>query len=190
MILLIDNYDSFTYNLYQYLGEMGEKIVVKRNDKITLDEIDHMAPDQIILSPGPGTPNSAGICLDLIQTFSGRIPILGVCLGHQSIAQAFGGDIVHAPEIFHGKTSRIRHNNTGIYEGLPQMLEVGRYHSLIADSATLPKCFERTAWTEEGIIMGIRHKEHPTVGIQFHPESILTAEGKELLHKFLSLYPN
>lgn len=188
MILLIDNYDSFTYNLYQYLGEMGEKIVVKRNDKITLDEIDHMAPDQIILSPGPGTPNSAGICLDLIQTFSGRIPILGVCLGHQSIAQAFGGKIVHAPEIFHGKISRIQHDNTGIYEGLPQMLEVGRYHSLIADRATLPNCLKPTSWTEEGIIMGIRHKEHPTVGIQFHPESILTVEGKHMLQKFLSLY--
>ena len=185
MILLIDNYDSFTFNLYQYLGEFGMEIQVHRNDRISLEEIERLAPQSIILSPGPGNPKSAGICIDAIKRFTGSIPILGVCLGHQSIAEALGGKVVHAPSIFHGKTSEIYHDNSGIYEGMPQGIEVGRYHSLIVERETLPDCFQISSWTKDGIIMGIRHKEHITEGIQFHPESILTPQGKQLLKNFV-----
>ncbi|MBU2512047.1 aminodeoxychorismate/anthranilate synthase component II [bacterium] len=185
MILLLDNYDSFTYNLYQYLGELGEEIVVFRNDKITLDEIEEMTPKQIVLSPGPGRPAQAGIMIDLIKRFAARIPILGICLGFQGIGEAFGGKVIHAPELFHGKTSTINHTGSGIFAGLPQTIEVGRYHSLIVERETLPDCFSITAWTEDDLIMAIQHNRFPITGIQFHPESILTADGKTMLKNFL-----
>ena len=190
MLLMIDNYDSFTYNLVQYFGELGANVEVHRNDKISLDEIKALDPEKIVISPGPCTPNQAGISLDVIQAFAGKKPILGVCLGHQSIGQAFGGDIIHASQIMHGKTSDVYHNNTGIFKELPSPLKATRYHSLVIDKMTLPNCFEITAWTqnEDGSIdeiMGVRHKTLNIEGVQFHPESILTEHGHALLKNFL-----
>ena len=187
MLLAIDNYDSFTYNLVQYLGEMGEDIRVFRNDKITIQEIEILKPDRIVISPGPCTPNEAGISMDLIKYFAGKIPILGVCLGHQSIGAAFGGDIIRAPRLMHGKTSLIYHDGRTIFEWLPNPFEATRYHSLLIKKETLPDCLEISAWTDQDEIMGVRHKEFIVEGVQFHPESILTAGGKDLLRNFLRL---
>jgi anthranilate synthase/aminodeoxychorismate synthase-like glutamine amidotransferase len=190
MLLMLDNYDSFTYNLVQYFGELGADVHVHRNDKITIAEIEALNPEKIVISPGPCTPNEAGISLEVIKYFAGKKPILGVCLGHQSIAQAFGGDIIHASEIMHGKTSPIHHNNSSVFKGLDNPVTATRYHSLVIDKNTIPDCFEITAWTQtdEGEfdeIMGIRHKTLPIEGVQFHPESILTEQGHELLKNFL-----
>ena len=190
MILMIDNYDSFTYNLVQYLGELGAEVKVVRNDRITVGEIESLAPGRIVLSPGPCTPNEAGVSLAVIEHFSGRLPILGVCLGHQSIGQAFGGHIVHAREIMHGKTSMIHHRGEGVFNGLDDPFEATRYHSLVIEKQSLPECLQLTAWTEtEGRevdeIMGVRHREFPVEGVQFHPESILTEHGHDLLRNFL-----
>jgi len=185
VILMIDNYDSFTYNLVQFLGELGEELKVFRNDKITLEQIEALKPDHILVSPGPCTPNEAGISLQVIEKFSGKIPILGVCLGHQSIAQAFGGKVVRAERLMHGKTSPIHHDGKTIFSGLPSPFTATRYHSLIADKASLPDCLEISAWTEEGEIMAIRHKTLPVEGVQFHPESIMSEHGKELLANFV-----
>jgi len=185
MILVIDNYDSFTYNLVQYLGEMGEELAVYRNDEITVDEVEAMAPDQIIISPGPCTPNEAGISLATIRRMARQTPILGVCLGHQSIGQAFGGEIVRAGRLMHGKTSPIRHDGRTIFRGLPYPFEATRYHSLLVRRDTLPDCLEISAETEEGEIMGLRHRHLPVEGVQFHPESVLTQHGKELLRNFV-----
>jgi para-aminobenzoate synthetase component 2 len=187
MLLMIDNYDSFTYNLVQYLGELGEDIKVFRNNKITIQEIERLAPERIVVSPGPCTPKEAGISVDVIKHFSGKIPILGVCLGHQSIGAAFGGDIIRAPRLMHGKISVIHHDGKTIFESLPNPFEATRYHSLLIKKETLPVCLEITAWTDIGEIMGVRHKEHAVEGVQFHPESILTAVGKDLLRNFLKL---
>ncbi len=186
MILLIDNYDSFTFNLYQYLAELGAGVLVRRNDVITLDEIEHMQPERIVISPGPGTPSEAGISVDTIRRFAGEIPILGVCLGHQSLAVAFGGEVVRAPSLMHGKISSISHDGRGIFDGLPSPFVATRYHSLIVDEATLPDCLEVSARSEHGLIMGLRHREYDVEGVQFHPESILTTVGKELLANFLN----
>jgi anthranilate synthase component 2 len=190
MLLMIDNYDSFTYNLVQYFGELGADVRVYRNDQISLDEIEKLAPDRIAISPGPCTPDQAGISLDAVRSFAGRIPILGVCLGHQSIGQAFGGRIVHADHIMHGKTSMIYHKDSGVFRGLSNPLEATRYHSLVIEKASLPHCLEITAWTEtpDGAldeIMGVRHKQLAVEGVQFHPESILTEHGHEILKNFL-----
>ncbi len=185
MLLMIDNYDSFTFNLVQYLGEMGQEIEVRRNDAVTLGEIAVLQPKVIVLSPGPCTPNEAGICLDLIAHFAGQVPILGVCLGHQAIGQAFGGEVVRAPRLMHGKTSLIYHDTRTIYAGLKNPFAATRYHSLIVKRETLPACLEITAWTDQDEIMGIRHKELFVEGVQFHPESILTEEGKPLLWNFI-----
>lgn len=185
MILVIDNYDSFTYNLVQYLGELGEEIQVRRNDEIDLKGTEELAPDHILISPGPCTPNEAGISLALIDRFKGQIPILGVCLGHQSIGQAFGGDVIRAERLMHGKTSPIHHNGHSLFAGLPNPFTATRYHSLIVKRETLPDCLEITAWTEEGEIMGLRHKEFDVVGVQFHPESIITENGHRMLANFL-----
>ncbi|NIN36832.1 MAG: aminodeoxychorismate/anthranilate synthase component II [Gammaproteobacteria bacterium] len=190
MLLMIDNYDSFTYNLVQYLGELGQDVKVYRNDQISLNEIEKMAPERIVISPGPCTPNEAGISLDVIGNLKGNMPILGVCLGHQCIGQAFGGRIVHASKIMHGKTSDVYHNNTDVFSGLDMPFTATRYHSLVIEKETLPECLEITAWTEDGVgnideIMGVRHKELPVFGVQFHPESILTAYGHDLLRNFL-----
>jgi para-aminobenzoate synthetase component 2 len=187
MLLMIDNYDSFTYNLVQYLGELGEDIKVFRNDKITINEIERLEPERIVISPGPCTPKEAGISIELIKHFSGKIPILGVCLGHQAIGAAFGGDIVRASRLMHGKTSMINHDGRTIFEGLPNPFEATRYHSLVIKKETLPACLEITAWTDIGEIMGVRHKEFIVEGVQFHPESILTNVGKDLLRNFLKL---
>ncbi len=189
MILVIDNYDSFTYNLVQYMGELGADLEIFRNDKISIDEIKARKPMKIVISPGPCTPHEAGISVKVIKSFSGEIPILGVCLGHQSIGQAFGGKIVQAPRLFHGKTSEIFHDGGTVFRGLRKPFTATRYHSLIVERETLPDCFEVSAWTEDedNIIMGLRHKSHPTEGIQFHPESILTDEGKKLLDNFIKL---
>jgi anthranilate synthase/aminodeoxychorismate synthase-like glutamine amidotransferase len=187
MVLMIDNYDSFTYNLVQYLGELGQEVLVYRNDRITLEEIAALNPSHVILSPGPCTPNEAGICLDLIRHFAGRIPILGVCLGHQAIGQAFGGRVVRAPRLMHGKTSAIHHDGRTIFAGIPSPFTATRYHSLIVERETLPDCLEITAWTDMGEIMGLRHRELPVEGVQFHPESILTEHGHDLLANFLRL---
>ena len=184
-LLMIDNYDSFTYNLVQYLGELGEDVRVIRNDAITLAEVEAMAPARIVVSPGPCSPAEAGISVPLIKAFAGRIPILGVCLGHQSMGAAFGGDIVHARALMHGKTSQIHHANVGVFTGLPNPLTATRYHSLAISRDTLPDCLEITAWTEDGEIMGARHKTLAVEGVQFHPESILTQCGHELLKNFL-----
>ncbi len=187
MILVIDNYDSFTYNLVQYLGELGAQLEVRRNDQITLDEIERMAPERIVISPGPKTPSEAGICLDVIRTFSGRIPILGVCLGHQAIGQAFGGKVIRAPEIMHGKTSLISHDGMTIFSGLPNPFPATRYHSLIVERKSLPDCLAVSATSPDGLIMGLRHKTMKVEGVQFHPESVLTEAGKQLLANFLNL---
>ncbi len=189
MLLMIDNYDSFTYNLVQYFGELGEDVRVYRNDEITLEQIETLAPDHLVISPGPCTPNEAGVSVAAIRHFTGRIPILGVCLGHQSIGQAFGGRIVHASAIMHGKTSMIHHRDEGVFRGLPNPLEATRYHSLVIDKDSLPDCLEITAWTEvDGQmdeIMGVRHRELAVEGVQFHPESILTEHGHDMLRNFL-----
>ncbi len=185
MLLMIDNYDSFTYNLVQYLGELGEDVRVFRNDQITVADIEAMRPDHIVISPGPCTPNEAGVSVETIRRLAGKIPILGVCLGHQSIGQAFGGRIVRARQLMHGKTSMIHHSGQGVFRGLPSPFEATRYHSLVIERATLPDCLEITAWTEDGEIMGVRHRQLPVEGVQFHPESILTQFGHELLANFL-----
>jgi anthranilate synthase component II len=188
MLLMIDNYDSFTYNLVQYLGELGAEVQVYRNDQISLEEIEALAPDHIVISPGPCTPNEAGISLSVIERFSGKVPILGVCLGHQAIGQAFGGKVVHAKEIMHGKTSLIHHKRTDVFRGLENPFQATRYHSLVIDRNSLPDCLEITAWTETAgmeEIMGVRHRELQVSGVQFHPESILTQHGHELLRNFL-----
>ncbi|MDQ0163391.1 aminodeoxychorismate/anthranilate synthase component II [Bacillus alveayuensis] len=188
MILMIDNYDSFTYNLVQYLGELGEELVVKRNDEITIQEIEALNPRYLMISPGPCSPNEAGISLQAIESLAGKVPIFGVCLGHQSIAQAFGGDVIRAERLMHGKTSMIYHDGKTIFKNLPNPFTATRYHSLIVKKDTLPDCFEVTAWTAENEIMGIRHKELPIEGVQFHPESIMTENGKKLLKNFLTSY--
>ena len=185
MILMIDNYDSFTYNLVHYLSELGEEVVVHRNDRITIEDVGKLSPDMIVVSPGPCTPKEAGISVDVIKEFAGRTPILGVCLGHQSMAYAYGADIVRAGRLLHGKTSQIHHDGKGIFRGIPDPFEATRYHSLLVDRETLPGCFEVSAWTDEGEIMGIRHKEYPMEGVQFHPESILTKYGKDILKNFI-----
>ncbi|ASS76042.1 aminodeoxychorismate/anthranilate synthase component II [Tumebacillus algifaecis] len=185
MILMIDNYDSFVYNLVQYLGEMGHELVIRRNDSITVQEIADLNPRVIVISPGPCSPNEAGVSLEVIRTFAGKIPLLGVCLGHQSIAQAFGGKVVRAERLMHGKTSRIEHDGRTIFADLPSPLTVCRYHSLLVERESLPDCFEISAWTEAGEIMAIRHKELAVEGVQFHPEAILTEHGKEMLRNFL-----
>jgi len=187
MLLMIDNYDSFTYNLVQYLGELGQDLKVSRNDKITIAEIEKMSPDRIVVSPGPCTPKEAGISVETIRYFAGKIPILGVCLGHQSIGEAFGGDVVRAPFLMHGKTSLIHHDGRTLYEGLPNPFVATRYHSLIVKRETLPEVLEVSAWTEDGVIMGLRHRQFLVEGVQFHPESILTSVGKDLLRNFLKL---
>ena len=190
MLLMIDNYDSFTYNLVQYLGELGADVRVFRNDRITIDAIERLAPEKIVISPGPCTPNEAGVSVETIKTFSGQIPVLGVCLGHQSIGQAFGGKIVHAGKIMHGKTSLIFHRDEGVFRGLASPLEATRYHSLVIEKQSLPDCLEITAWTvdtdgEVDEIMGVRHRELKVEGVQFHPESILTLHGHDMLKNFL-----
>ena len=195
MLLMIDNYDSFTYNLVQYLQALGAEVKVVRNDELSVDEVDALAPERIVISPGPCTPNEAGVSVDVVRELGARIPILGVCLGHQSLGQAYGGDVVRAKTIMHGKTSRIRHEGVGVFAGLPDGYEATRYHSLVVSRETLPDCLEITAWTEiedgssdEPVfdeIMGLRHREHPVEGVQFHPESILTEHGHALLKNFL-----
>lgn len=184
---MIDNYDSFTYNLVHYLGELGEKVLVFRNDKITIEDAGKLNPDMVVISPGPCTPKEAGISVDLIKEFAGRIPILGVCLGHQSIGYAFGGNIIRAKRLVHGKTSQIYHDGKRIYEGVPTPFEATRYHSLLVEGSSLPDELEVTAWTNEDEIMGIRHKEYLIEGVQFHPESILTKHGKDLLRNFIRI---
>jgi anthranilate synthase component 2 len=187
MILMIDNYDSFTYNLVQYLGEMGAELCVVRNDQIALDEIRQMNPAQIVISPGPGSPDDGGVSLEVIQQLGMQTPVLGVCLGHQCIGQIYGGVVRRAPRLMHGKTSLIHHNGRDLFAGLPNPFEATRYHSLIVEREMLPDCLEITAWTEEGEIMGLKHKTYPVYGVQFHPESILTTGGKAMLRNFLSL---
>ena len=189
MILLIDNYDSFTYNLVQYLGEIGQEVEVYRNDVVSLDEIDHIDPDHIVISPGPCTPNEAGISVALVEEFGVEIPILGVCLGHQSIAQAYGGTVIHAQQLMHGKVSPIHHNGEGLFYDLPDPFTATRYHSLAVEGESLPDCLEVTAWTQDGEIMGLRHLDYPVEGVQFHPESIMTPNGHNLLANFFVEYP-
>jgi para-aminobenzoate synthetase component II len=188
MILMIDNYDSFTYNLVQYLGEMGQELIVRRNDKISIEEIERLNPKYLMVSPGPCSPNEAGISMEAIKHFAGKIPIFGVCLGHQAIAQVFGGDVVRADRLMHGKTSEMSHDENTIFKGMPSPFTATRYHSLIVKRETLPNCFEITAETAEGEIMALRHKELPIEGVQFHPESIMTVEGKKLLKNFIEHY--
>lgn len=193
MILMIDNYDSFTYNLVQYFGELGADIKVVRNDEISIAEIAALAPEKIVISPGPCTPNEAGVSVDTIKTFAGKIPLLGVCLGHQSIGQAFGGQVIRAPYVMHGKTSAVYHNNTGVFRGLNNPFQATRYHSLVIAKETLPECLEITAWTQNadgsmGEIMGVKHKTLAVEGVQFHPESILTEHGHDMLRNFLTAY--
>jgi para-aminobenzoate synthetase component 2 len=188
MLLVIDNYDSFTYNLVQYLGELGATVEVRRNDRVSLDEIEHrLRPERIVISPGPGTPNDAGITLDVIQRFAGKVPLLGVCLGHQAIGQAFGGKVIRAPELMHGKASEVSHDGKTIFTGMNDHFSAGRYHSLIVERESLPACLEISAHTADDIIMGLRHRELKVEGVQFHPESILTSDGKQLLANFLKL---
>ena len=187
VILMIDNYDSFTYNLVQYLGVLGSEVEVHRNDKITLDEIESMKPERIVISPGPGTPQSAGITISMIERFHPKVPILGVCLGHQAIGAAFGGRVLHAARIMHGKTSEISHDSKGVFRDLPDPITATRYHSLAVERESLPSCLEVSAEAEDGEIMGLRHRQYPVEGIQFHPESILTKEGMNILRNFLNL---
>jgi anthranilate synthase/aminodeoxychorismate synthase-like glutamine amidotransferase len=187
MLLLIDNYDSFTYNLVQYLSELGAEVEVHRNDRITLDEIEGKAPERIVISPGPKTPREAGISIDLVRRFAGRLPILGVCLGHQAIGEAFGGRVVRAPELMHGKMSPIAHDGRTIFAGLPNPFPATRYHSLIVEEDGLPACLEVSATSPSGLIMGLRHREYKVEGVQFHPESVMTEAGKQLLQNFLRL---
>jgi anthranilate synthase component II len=187
MLLMIDNYDSFTYNLVQYLGELGQDVCVYRNDEITVAQVENLKPSHVVISPGPCTPTEAGISVSAIEQLAGRIPILGVCLGHQSIGQAYGGRIVRAKQLMHGKTSMIHHNGKGVFAGLPSPFEATRYHSLVIERETLPDCLEITAWTDDGEIMGVRHKTLPVEGVQFHPESILTQHGHQLLSNFLKV---
>jgi para-aminobenzoate synthetase component 2 len=187
MLLVIDNYDSFTYNLVQYLGELGERIEVRRNNAVSLDEIESMQLDRIVISPGPGTPSEAGISTKVIEQFAGKLPILGVCLGHQAIGQVFGGRVVRAPRLFHGKSSKVQHDGKTIFGGLEPNFSAGRYHSLIVERETLPDCLEISAATPNGTIMGLRHRKMKVEGVQFHPESIMTTEGKKLLANFLKL---
>lgn len=184
-VLVIDNYDSFVYNLVQYLGELGAEPLVHRHDEMTLDEIVALGPDAVLVSPGPGRPEDAGLSNDVIRRFAGHRPVLGVCLGHQCLGQVYGGDIVRAPEVMHGKTSLIHHTGVGVFAGLPNPLEATRYHSLVVDRASVPPELEVTAWTDDGVVMGLRHRELPVEGVQFHPESILTASGHDLLLNFL-----
>jgi len=189
-VVMIDNYDSFTYNLVQYLGELGADVTVVRNDQVTIEDIERLAPDKIVISPGPCTPREAGVSVEAIMTFAGRYPILGVCLGHQSIGYAFGGNIIHAKHIMHGKTSEVYHDNVGVFKGLKNPFTATRYHSLVIEQSTLPDCLEVTAWTQDGEgnideIMGVRHKTLDIEGVQFHPESILTEHGHDLLRNFL-----
>jgi anthranilate synthase component II len=188
MLLMIDNYDSFTYNLVQYLGELGEDVLVKRNDEVTVAEIEKLAPQIIVISPGPCTPNEAGISIATIEKFKGKVPILGVCLGHQAIGQAFGGNIIHAKTLMHGKTSQVTHTGAGVFAGLPSPYRATRYHSLVIQRDTCPAELEITAWTDDGEIMGVRHKTLPIEGVQFHPESIMTEHGHALLKNFLTAY--
>jgi anthranilate synthase/aminodeoxychorismate synthase-like glutamine amidotransferase len=190
MILVIDNYDSFTYNLVQYLGDLGANLRVRRNDKITLREVKNMKPSRIVISPGPGVPADAGRCRDIIARFGEHIPILGVCLGHQVIAEVFGGIIVRAESVVHGKTSRIHHDSRTIFRGIPNPLTATRYHSLIVEKLSLPDCLEVSAWTEDGIIMALRHRSYPIEGVQFHPESILTKSGLRMISNFLRIHSN
>ncbi|MBW8825078.1 MAG: aminodeoxychorismate/anthranilate synthase component II [Acidobacteria bacterium] len=185
-VLVVDNYDSFVYNLVQYLGELGAEPVVHRCDQFTLDDAEAMAPDAILISPGPGRPEDAGLSNDLIRTYAGRLPILGVCLGHQCIGQVFGGEVVRAPAVMHGKTSQVHHTGVGVFSGLPDPIEATRYHSLVVDRASVPAALEITAETDDGIVMGLRHREHAVEGVQFHPESILTGSGHDLLRNFLA----
>jgi len=188
MLLVIDNYDSFTYNLVQYLGELGAKVEVRRNNQVTVDEIEQsLRPERIVISPGPGTPDEAGVTLNVIERLAGKIPLLGVCLGHQAIGQAFGGKVVRAPELMHGKASEVCHDGKTIFAGLDDHFQAGRYHSLIVERQSLPSCLEISAYTSNDIIMGLRHRELKVEGVQFHPESILTPEGKQLLANFLTL---
>ena len=195
MLLMIDNYDSFTYNLVQYFGELGQEVKTVRNDEISIEEIEERSPEFIVISPGPCTPNEAGISLDVIKYFTGKIPILGVCLGFQSLVQAFGGKIIGAKEIMHGKVSEVIHKDIGVFKNLKSPLNATRYHSLVADQSSLPECFEITSWTENinnqlDEIMGVRHKEYALEGVQFHPESILTEHGHEMLDNFINEYGN
>lgn len=185
---MIDNYDSFTYNLVQYLGELGEELIVKRNDEITIEQIEELSPDFLMISPGPCSPDEAGISLEAIKHFAGKVPIFGVCLGHQSIAQVFGGDVVRAERLMHGKTSEIEHDGLTVFEGLQNPLVATRYHSLIVKAETLPDCFTVSAWTKEGEIMAIRHNALPIEGVQFHPESIMTSFGKDMLRNFIETH--
>jgi anthranilate synthase component II len=187
MLLMIDNYDSFTYNLVQYLGELGQDVKVVRNDELSVDAIESLAPARIVISPGPCTPNEAGVSLEVIRRFAGRVPILGVCLGHQAIGQAFGGKVIHAKTLMHGKVSAVHHSGEGVFEGLPSPYNATRYHSLAIERASCPAALQVTAWTEDGEIMGVRHRELPVEGVQFHPESILTEHGHALLGNFLKL---
>jgi len=184
-VLVIDNYDSFVYNLVQYLGELGAEPLVHRNDELSVDDLVALAPDAVLVSPGPGTPDDAGVSMEVIRTFAGRVPVLGVCLGHQCIGQLYGGQVVRAPEVMHGKTSQIHHRGVGVFAGLPEPLTATRYHSLIVDRASLPAALEITAETDDGIIMGLRHRDNGVEGVQFHPESILTSAGHDLLRNFL-----
>lgn len=188
MLLMIDNYDSFTYNLVQYFGELGQDVQVYRNDQITLEEIERLDPDYLVISPGPCTPNEAGVSVPAIKKFAGKLPILGVCLGHQSIGQAFGGKIVHAKQLMHGKTSPIEHKNISLFRDLPNPVTATRYHSLVIERETCPDCLEVTAWTADGEIMGVKHKTLAIEGVQFHPESILTERGHDMLRNFLNDY--
>jgi anthranilate synthase/aminodeoxychorismate synthase-like glutamine amidotransferase len=185
-VLVIDNYDSFVYNLVQYLGELGAEPLVYRHDAVTVDDIDALAPDGILISPGPGRPEDAGVSNDVLTHLAGRVPIFGVCLGLQCMGQVFGGNVVRAPEVMHGKTSLIRHDGEGVFSGLPNPLEATRYHSLIVDRDSVPACLEVTAWSDDGLVMGLRHRDHPIEGVQFHPESILTTGGHDMLRNFLA----
>lgn len=188
MLLLIDNYDSFTYNLAQYFGQLGQDVVVKRNDEVTLDDIAELNPEYLIISPGPGSPKTAGVSVAAIQKFAGKIPIMGVCLGHQSIGEAFGGNIIRAQTLMHGKTSQVHHRDEGMFHGSVNPVTCTRYHSLVIEKQTLPECLEVTAWTDDGEIMGVRHKTLAIEGVQFHPEALLTEQGLDILRNFLKQY--